>query len=295
VIRSGEAAELQQLFAEHPGLAHARIGDPESTQCRSLLHVVTDWPGNVPEAAAKIRALVAAGANVDARFTGPHTETPLHWAASSNDIEALDAAGRRRRHRGRRRRHRRRHTDRRRGRLRPMESRAAATGTQRAHEPVASRGARPGVRDELNHTPAPAQEEELDNALWCAAHGGHRDTANLLIRRGADPAWVGHDRLDAAAAAERSGARKLAEWLRERPAGPVTRSTLREARARPRFSAHADGLGAGDVDVELLLHARVLGGRDLHERLSPFREGRVARQGPGGGGRKIVFRGADGL
>ena len=53
--------------------------------------MVTDWPGNVPEAAAKIRALVAAGADVNARFTGPHSETPLHWAASSDDIDALDA------------------------------------------------------------------------------------------------------------------------------------------------------------------------------------------------------------
>ena len=34
---------------------------------------------------------MAAGADVDARFAGPHTETPLHWAASSDDIEALDA------------------------------------------------------------------------------------------------------------------------------------------------------------------------------------------------------------
>ena len=56
-----------------------------------MLHVVTDWPGHVPEAGAKIAALVAAGADVNARFTGPHTETPLHWAASSDDVEALDA------------------------------------------------------------------------------------------------------------------------------------------------------------------------------------------------------------
>src|SRR3954471_15146899 len=64
VIRSGGATALEQLLREHPGLATARIGDPEQGQSRTLLHVVTDWPGNVPEAGAKIRALVAVGADV---------------------------------------------------------------------------------------------------------------------------------------------------------------------------------------------------------------------------------------
>ena len=90
VIRSGTAAELQQLLHEHPALARARLGD-ERGHARTLLHVVCDWPGHVPEAGAKVRALAAAGAEVDARFTGPHTETALHWAASSDDVEALDA------------------------------------------------------------------------------------------------------------------------------------------------------------------------------------------------------------
>jgi uncharacterized protein len=214
VIRSGTAAELQQLLHRHPALAHARLRDA-SGQSRTLLHVVTDWPGHVPEAGAKIRALAAAGADVDARFTGPHTETPLHWAASSDDIEALDAlldAGA------------------------DIESDGAvigggtpiadavAFGQWNAARRLLERGARTNlwqaaalgladrVRDELAHgTPA---QQDLDNALWCAAHGGQRHTAKLLLGRGADPAWVGHDRLDAAAAAERSGARELAEWLR---------------------------------------------------------------------------------
>ena len=57
VIRSGTAAELQQLLHQHPALAHARLGD-ESGQSRTLLHVVTDWPGHVPEAGAKILSLI---------------------------------------------------------------------------------------------------------------------------------------------------------------------------------------------------------------------------------------------
>ena len=35
--------------------------------------------------------LAASGADVNARFIGPHTETPLHWAASSDDVAVLDA------------------------------------------------------------------------------------------------------------------------------------------------------------------------------------------------------------
>jgi hypothetical protein len=214
-IRSGTAVALRQLLQQHPALAHARIGD-EGGQSRTLLHVVTDWPGHVREAGAKIRALAAAGADVDARFTGPHTETPLHWAASSDDIEALDAlldAGA------------------------DIESEGAvigggtpiadavAFGQWDAARRLLARGARTnlwqaaalGLADRVRDGLAHRAQEELDNALWCAAHGGQRETAKLLLDRGADPAWVGHDQLDAAGAAERSGARELAEWLRDQP------------------------------------------------------------------------------
>jgi ankyrin repeat protein len=54
---------------------------------RTLLHVATDWTGHFPNGAETVAILIEAGADVNARFTGPHTETPLHWAASSNDIE----------------------------------------------------------------------------------------------------------------------------------------------------------------------------------------------------------------
>jgi hypothetical protein len=94
-IHTGDVSALKQLMAEHPGLATARLGDYDGPDCggmsRTLLHVVTDWPGHYPNGAATVAALVAAGADVNARFTGPHTETPLHWAASSDDVAVLDA------------------------------------------------------------------------------------------------------------------------------------------------------------------------------------------------------------
>jgi ankyrin repeat protein len=220
-IRTGRAAAVEQLLREHPALARARLGDPAHGQSRTLLHVVTDWPGNVPETGAKVAALAAAGADVNARFTGSHTETPLHWAASSDDVEAIDAllhagadieadgsvivGGT------------------------PMAD-AVAFGQWKAARRLLERGARTNlwqaaalglldrVRDELAQTPTPARED-LDNALWCAAHGGQRSTAELLLEHGADPAWLGHDDLTAAEAAERSDAPELAAWLRERAGG----------------------------------------------------------------------------
>ena len=58
---------------------------------RSLLHIATDWPGHYPNGPAVVATLVRAGADVNAKFVGSHAETPLHWAASSNDVAVLDA------------------------------------------------------------------------------------------------------------------------------------------------------------------------------------------------------------
>lgn len=57
---------------------------------RTLLHIATDWPGHYPNNAAVVTALLEAGAEVNAQFSGAHRETPLHWAASSDDVEVLD-------------------------------------------------------------------------------------------------------------------------------------------------------------------------------------------------------------
>src|SRR6185436_12260940 len=74
------------------GLATVRLGNDEPCgMSRSLLHVATDWPGHFPNGAATVAALIEAGADVNARFSGPHTETPLHLAASSDDVDVLDA------------------------------------------------------------------------------------------------------------------------------------------------------------------------------------------------------------
>lgn len=213
-IQTGDLAVLRRLLTEHPGLASARIG------ARTLLHIATDWPGHFPNGAATVVTLLAAGADVNARFTGRHTETPLHWAASSDDIEVLDVlteAGA------------------------DLEAAgsvidggspladAVAFGQWRAARRLVERGARStlwqaaalGLMDrvagyfESETRPSP---EDVTNAFWCACHGGQQHSADYLIERGADLNWVGHDRLTPLDAARRSGANDVVEWLTVRGA-----------------------------------------------------------------------------
>ncbi|MFI9213604.1 ankyrin repeat domain-containing protein [Streptomyces sp. NPDC053253] len=93
-VRSGDLDSLRRLLAEHPGLAAARVVE-EREGCgpggRSLLHLAADWPGHVPRGPETVAVLVAAGADPGARFTGAHRETPLHWAASNDDVPMIDA------------------------------------------------------------------------------------------------------------------------------------------------------------------------------------------------------------
>src|SRR5215470_2075545 len=85
-IHRGNLPRLEQLLSENPNLATARIDGQ-----RTLLHVATDWPGHFPNSGATVAALIAHGADVNAAFLGRHSETPLHWAASSDDVGVLDA------------------------------------------------------------------------------------------------------------------------------------------------------------------------------------------------------------
>jgi uncharacterized protein len=225
-IQAGDLEGLRRLLDEHPGLATARIGDdrPGGTT-RSLLHVATDWPGHFPGGPATVAALVAAGAEVDARFGGgSHDETPLHWAASSDDVEVLDAlldagadieapgaviAG-----------------------GTPLAD-ARAFGQWRAAHRLLERGARTTIDDEATlglqdrlegrfADPAPPDPETVDRVFWQACHGGQRGCAEYLLDRGADPNWVPPwESLTPLDAAARSGADDLVAWLRTRGARPA--------------------------------------------------------------------------
>jgi ankyrin repeat protein len=231
-IHTGDVPTLKRLLEENPGLATARLGDddPEGMS-RTLLHVATDWPGHFPNGAETVAALIEAGADPNGRFRGPHAETPLHWAASSDDVEVLDAlidAGADIEADG--------------GVIAngtPLTD-ARAFGQWQAARRLVERGAHTtlvdaatlGLMDRVHASFASAGEpspDEINHAFWGACHGGQRPAAELLLDRGAElnwlPPWEELTPLDAAA---RSDAHELVEWLRAR--GAVSAADLGPAR-----------------------------------------------------------------
>ena len=217
-IQQGDLSGMKTLLDSNPGLATARISQPcgrGGTESRTLMHIVTDWPGHFPNGAAMVALLIAAGSDVNAPFEGFHPETPLHWAASSDDVAVLDelldggaaieAAGS--------------VID-----GGPPLSDAVAFGQWGAARRLVERGARTtlwqaaalGLLDRVDalfvgaSRPSP---QDVTNAFWCACHGGQRTTAESLLKRGADLNWIGHDHLTPLDAARRGGFIELADWL----------------------------------------------------------------------------------
>ncbi len=216
-IRSGDVPALRKLLAAHPGLAASWIRrEGKAAGTRSLLHIATDWPGHLPAGPEVIGVLVAAGADPGARFVGTHRETPLHWAASNDDVAAIDAllaagadieavgavvGGR--------------HPAGRRARVRPVAGGPAAAGARGADDPAGRGGAgaarpRPGPRDGA----AAASRRRPRRAFWDACHGGQRATARLLLERGASLDRVGYDGMTPLDIAVAVAADDVVAWLR---------------------------------------------------------------------------------
>jgi ankyrin repeat protein len=220
-IHAGDTAGLRQLLRDNPGLATAKLGsDAPGGQARSLLHVATDWPGHFPNNVDTVRTLIEAGADVNATFVGSHTETPLHWAASSDDVGLLDAlldagadieAG---------------------GGVigngTPLAD-AAAFGQWNTARRLIERGAHAnlwqaaalGLTDRLQayvDTPNRPSPDDITEALWCACHGGQRPAAEYLLDQGGDINWIGFDELTPLGAARRNGFDDVAAWLVQRGA-----------------------------------------------------------------------------
>lgn len=210
-IQSGDVAALKAFLAQNPAAVNAR---PDGK--RTLLHVATDWPGHFPNVRLTIVTLAEAGADLNAPFLGKHAETPLHWAASSDDLEALDAlldlgaeiespgsiidGGS------------------------PLSD-AVAFGCWRAASRLIERGARSNlwqsaalgqmdrVQEHFTRETKPSPQE-VTNAFWNACRAGQLDAARYLLAHGADRNWIGHDRMTPLDTAIHNTREEVAAWLR---------------------------------------------------------------------------------
>jgi ankyrin repeat protein len=143
-------------------------------------------------------------------------ETPLHWAASSNDVAAVDA-------------------------LLDAGADIEATGAVftggaplsdavvfanwDAAKRLVERGAQPTwwqaaalgmldiVRARCNEQPPPTRDE-ITRAFWHACRAAQQNTASFLLERGADPHWIGWDHKTPLRAADESGNAAFIAWLR---------------------------------------------------------------------------------
>src|SRR5579872_4935244 len=91
-IQTGELDALRKMIAAHPGISAAKIKDARGS--KALLHVVTDWPGFFSNGPAVVKLLIAAGADPNVRTENAKNEegeTPLQYAASSDDVEVAEA------------------------------------------------------------------------------------------------------------------------------------------------------------------------------------------------------------
>lgn len=218
-IRGGDLTRLRVLLDERPGLARVRMIGRRGVEggWRTPLHAVADWPGYFPAGPAAVALLVDAGADPNDDSGGDRPETPLHWAASSDDrdvAEALVDAGADLETPG--------------GSIGTPLDNAIGYGCWHVARLLVERGARVDVLwhaaalgdlarlDELM-ADRPGQEE-ISKAFWHACSGAQRRAAEYLLGQGADLNWLPDyaegTPLDAAAGV---GTRRenVTTWLRE--------------------------------------------------------------------------------
>jgi uncharacterized protein len=190
-IHGGDLGALRRLLSDRPELASVRMIGRKGPEggWRTPLHAAADWPGYFPAAPAAVSLLLEAGADPNDDSGGDRSETPLHWAASTDDVDvavalidggaALETAG---------------------GSIGTPLDNAIGYACWHVARLLVQRGARvdglwhaaalgmlPRLKELMADGP---NEEEISKAFWHACSGAQRRAAEYLLSLGADLDWV---------------------------------------------------------------------------------------------------------
>jgi hypothetical protein len=220
-VRGGDRDLVKRLLGENPDLARARFERRGGTS--TALHFVTDWPGYFPNGPDMVHLLIDAGADPNALTTGggsetpgPGSETPLHYAASSDDVDVAAALI---------------------DRGADLETPEGSIGTPldnavgyacwHVARLLVIRGARVekvwhaaalGMLDRLDDLLVPETDPELiSQGFWHACAAGQRRAAERLLNAGADLNWeppYAHGTALDAAMSPGTRQENVIEWLR---------------------------------------------------------------------------------
>ena len=220
-VHGGDVDLVRRLLTENPDLARARFSGRGGTS--TALHFVTDWPGYFPNGPDIVHLLIDAGADPNALTTGggsegpgPGSETPLHYAASSDHVDVAAALV---------------------DRGADLETPAGSIGTPldnavgygcwHVARLLVMRGARVekiwhaaalGMLDRLDEMLVPEVEtEQISQGFWHACGAGQRRAAERLLTAGADLNWepdYAHGTALDAAAGLGTRRENVIEWLR---------------------------------------------------------------------------------
>lgn len=214
-VHGGDVDAVRRLIAGNPDLAMANFVARGGSG--TALHFVTDWPGYFPNGPDIVHVLIDAGADPNATTTGPGMpETPLHYAASTDDVDVAVALI---------------------DRGADLETPGGSIGTPldnaigyacwHVARLLATRGARIekvwhasalGLLDTLETLLVSGiDRQEISEGFWHACSAGQRRAAERLLNGGADIAWVpAYADGTALDAADGLGTRQenVIEWLR---------------------------------------------------------------------------------
>jgi uncharacterized protein len=195
-IHGGDLEALRRILAERPELVGAHMIGRQGLAggWRTPLHAATDWPGYFPAAPATVALLLDAGADPNDDTGGDRPETPLHWAASTDDVDVavvlvdrgaeLETPG---------------------GSIGSPLDNAIGYACWHVARFLVARGAAveklwhaaalgmlerlEQLLDERPDAAGAASADEVSQAFWHACVGGQRRAAEYLLGRGADLNW----------------------------------------------------------------------------------------------------------